>query len=81
VLRLSYAVDLVMFISVVLINLCLASIITCVARFLDYSRFILFMGLVLLLILLCLVYAYYYGTSGVQRFYNSWHVSVLFVIV
>jgi hypothetical protein len=48
---------LVLFVSFVLLSLSQALIITRVAWFLDRSRFILFMGFVLVLILLGLVYS------------------------
>ena len=47
-----------------------------VARFLDRSGFILFMGLELVL-----VYSQYYGTSHMQHFCNSWRVWNLLVMV
>jgi hypothetical protein len=48
---------LAMFVSFVLLSLSQALIITRIAWFLDRSRFILFMGFVLVLILLGLVYS------------------------
>ena len=70
-----------MFVSFVPVYLSQALIITLVARFLDRLRFISFKGFVLVLFLLVLVDSQYYGTSGMQRVSNFWHVRNLLVMV
>ena len=66
---------LVLFISVVQIEVAQVLIIISVARFLNRAGFIPFLGVVMRLL-----YSLYNRTSLMQQFCNSWHVRYLLVM-